>query len=54
VAAQLKRFDETQERLEANFSVEFKDFAQLNDAKLALQQLSESTQISFLDNTGVF
>ncbi len=55
VAAQLKRFDETQERLEANFSVEFKDFAQLNEAKLALQQLSDSTQISFLDNTtGVF
>ena len=49
----LKRFDETQEMLEAAFLVTFDGFAQLDESKLSLQKISRSIQISFLDNKGI-
>ncbi len=52
-AVDLKRFDETKEALEATFLVEFRDFAQLNETKNALERLNDSVRISFLDNKGI-
>lgn len=49
----LKRFDESQNQLEASFLVEFRDFEQLKATKKALQDINESIKISFLDNKGV-
>lgn len=49
----LKRFDESQNQLEASFLVEFRDFEQLKATKKALQEMNESIKISFLDNKGV-
>ncbi|OQW91028.1 MAG: hypothetical protein BWK78_05685 [Thiotrichaceae bacterium IS1] len=54
LAVNLKRFDESHEALEAYFIIELENFKQLSDAKSALAQLSPSTRISLLDNTGVF
>ena len=51
-AVDLRRFDENKEELEACFLVEFGDFEHLNKAKSALQELSDSLEISFLDNKG--
>lgn len=48
----LKRFDETEEILEASFLVEFENFEQLQTAKSELQKLSDSIKITFLDNRG--
>ena len=53
-AARMKRFDETEESIEATFLVEFDGFAQLQEAKSALQELNESIQITFLDNEGTY
>lgn len=49
----LKRFDETEEILEALFLVEFRNFEQLNITKHALQRLNDSLNISLLDNRGL-
>lgn len=49
----LRRFDETDESIEASFSVEIEDFDKLNEAKAELRNLSKSIQITFLDNKGV-
>lgn len=53
-AVNLKRFDETPEHLEACFSVEFKDFPQLNDCKSALLSKDEKAVVTFLDQKGLF
>jgi len=53
-AVNLKRLDEANEIVEASFLVEFLDFEQLNEAKMALQQLDEKLKFSFLDNKGVY
>ncbi|MCP4050335.1 MAG: DUF4956 domain-containing protein [bacterium] len=53
-AVDLKRFDETQEMLEAAFLVEIMDFADLNEAKMALQKMSRSIKVSFLDNKHLY
>ncbi|MBN1936287.1 MAG: DUF4956 domain-containing protein [Anaerolineae bacterium] len=50
----LLRFDETAETLETDFLVEFRKLASLNDARAALQALSETVEISFLDNKGIW
>lgn len=52
-AVNLRRLDETKEKLEASFLVEFSDFEKLNAGKAALQKLDESMKVAFLDNQGV-
>ena len=49
----LRRFDETNEILEASFMVETQNFTQLNKAKNELQQLNDTLKITFLDNKGL-
>ncbi|MDZ7291268.1 MAG: DUF4956 domain-containing protein [candidate division KSB1 bacterium] len=49
----LKRFDESNELLEASFLVEFDDLAQLEESKASLIKLSDSVKITFLDNKGI-
>lgn len=53
-AVNLRRLDETKEIVEASFLVEFRDFEQLNKAKIALQQLDDSLKFSFLDSKGMY
>ena len=53
-AVSLRRLDETKEIVEASFLVEFRDFEQLNKAKIALQQLDDSLKFSFLDSKGMY
>ena len=52
-AVDLRRFDETEELIEASFSIEIEDFEKLNEAKTELRKLSKSIQITFLDNKGI-
>jgi hypothetical protein len=49
----LKRLDETREILEASFLIEFADFNQFKKVKEDLQKLSDSVNITFLDNRGM-
>lgn len=49
----MKRFDENKEALEASFLIDVSDFECLQIAKSKLQQLSESVEITFLDNRGI-
>lgn len=51
--ANLTRFDENGDALEASFLVVFDDFAQLNRAKAALQALDPALGISFIDAKGI-
>ena len=53
-AVNLRRLDETKEIVEASFLVEFRNFEQLNKAKIALQQLDDSLKFSFLDSKGMY
>jgi hypothetical protein len=53
-AVNLRRLDETKEIVEASFLVEFRNFKQLNKAKIALQQLDDSLKFSFLDSKGIY
>ncbi len=50
----LLRFDETAETLETAFLVEFTRLSNLNNARAALKALSESVEITFLDNKGIW
>jgi len=50
----LLRFDETADFSEAGFLVEFVRLEQLHQAKNALQNLSESIEITFMDNKGLW
>jgi len=49
----MKRFDESEEALEASFLIEFKDLEQLHVAKTELRKLDKSMKITFLDNRGI-
>jgi uncharacterized membrane protein YhiD involved in acid resistance len=49
----LKRFDDTQELLEAAFQVEFEDFPQLEASKTDLQKLGDAVKVTFLDNKSI-
>lgn len=49
----LKRFDESDESLEASYLVSFDNFRQLERAKQALQSQGDSIRVSFVDNDGV-
>jgi hypothetical protein len=50
----LLRFDENPDSLETSFVIEFKKVSNLNQAKAELQTLSETMEISFLDNKGIW
>jgi hypothetical protein len=50
----LLRYDETPEAFEMSFVVEFRHILNINQARLALQDLSPALQVSFLDNKGVW
>ncbi len=52
-SVKLRRLDESEERLEVSFLVEFASFEKLNQAKEELLKLSRSIRIVFLDNKGV-
>ena len=52
-AASLRRFDESPDSLEAAFLVEVIDYEQLNNAKKRLGELSDSMQITFVDQRGI-
>ncbi len=49
----LKRFDETEDILEASFMVGYDDYEQLNQSKTSLRKLNDSIKITFLDNNGI-
>jgi len=49
----LKRFDETENILEASFVVGYDDYNQLNQSKASLRDLNDSLKITFLDNNGM-
>jgi len=50
----LLRFDETPETVETSFVIEFKKVSNLNQVKDELQKLSNTLNISFLDNKGIW
>jgi hypothetical protein len=50
----LLRFDEGPEMMETSFLVEFKKVSNLNGARAALRALSDSVEITFLDNKGIW
>jgi hypothetical protein len=50
----LLRYDENQATLEMAFMVEFKRVSDLNQAKTAIQALSDTVEITFLDNKGIW
>ncbi len=50
----LLRFDENAEVLEASFVVEFRRISNLTKTKAAIRALSDSAEITFLDNRGIW
>ena len=52
-AVSMKRFDETEDSIEASFLVEFDDFSQLQKTSAALRKHSDSIKITFMDNKGI-
>lgn len=49
----MKRLDESANRMEAAFRVEFEDFASFNTTKEELHALEESVKVSFIDQKGL-
>lgn len=49
----IRRFDETNDHVEASFLIELDNFDQLDEAKSSLLALSKEMKVSFLDNNGV-
>ncbi len=49
----MKRFDETSDLVEVVLHVEFENFKQLENAKYNLQQINDTIQITFLDNSNM-
>ena len=52
-AAQLKRFDEASEGIEASFIIEVKDEIKLQECKDNLQKISPDVRVSFIDNSQI-
>ena len=50
----MKRFDETNELLEASFLVDFSDYEQIEKVKTELSKLSKSVKVTFLDSQGAY
>ena len=53
-AVNLRRLDETKDIVEASFLVEFRNFEQLNKAKIVLQEIDDSLKFSFLDSQRMY
>ena len=53
-AVNMKRFDETNEMLEASFLVDFSDYEQIEKVRSDLSKLSKSVKITFLDSQGAY
>jgi len=51
-AVNLRRFDESADGLEASFIIEVDKFDKLNQAKVEAQKLSNTMEVTFLDNRG--
>jgi hypothetical protein len=51
--SRMMRFDENKQNMEVSYLVEFKNNAQFEAAKNALQALSKEIEITFLDNKGI-
>jgi hypothetical protein len=51
--ARMMRFDENKQNMEVSYLVEFRNNAQFEAAKNALQALSKEIEITFLDNKGI-
>ena len=51
--AQLKRFDEGKEGVEASFLIEVMDSAKLQECKNKLQKISPDVKVSFIDNSQI-
>ena len=51
--AQLKRFDEAKEGIEASFLIEVQDPARLQECKDNLQKISPEVKVSFIDNSQI-
>ena len=49
----LMRLDDSGPSLESSFLVEFRDMGELSDAKAALRGLSDTIEITFMDNKGI-
>ena len=49
----LRRFDESGDKLEASFLVQFNNFEQLEESRAALQKLNSSVRLTYLDNRGI-
>ncbi len=49
----LVRFDDSSRALESSFMVEFQNMQKLSDARMALRGLSDSLEITFMDNKGI-
>jgi len=50
----LRRFDETNEMLEASFLVDFADYEQVEKVRSELSQLSKTMKITFLESRGIY
>jgi len=49
----LRRFDESQDMLEASYLVEFDGYEQMEKARAAIRDLGEGISVSFVDNRGL-
>lgn len=49
----LMRFDESSDSFEVAYMVQFDDYRQIEDAKRALRECSESITVSFVNNDGI-
>lgn len=52
IAAELKRFDESNHLIEASFLIEIKQTKNLQDCKEELQKISPDVKVVFIDNKG--
>ena len=50
----LKRYDETKEKIEVAYLLNFIDFEKMNQSKKELLVLNDSLKITFLDNRGIY
>lgn len=53
-SVKLRRFDESQDSIEASFMVELHDYNDIEKAKVELGKLSDSVKITFLDYQGTY
>lgn len=49
----MRRFDETKEKMEAFFVVEFKEYEKLKNTNIALRSINDSIKITFMDHKDI-